>query len=1434
MINHPCLSDQPSRSFLNLALKDISFGMVRLAFIVGTFYPALLTVGLAAPYPNLYVGSNSSLATTNFSSGTINYANAFVGYSDVGNTANVVSNTLSIVFAGTVLNLSSNAYIGYNGYNGSNNEMEVAAGGVVTDSNGYIGYSNNSSGNYASVLGSENGSNSLWSNSGTLTVGYSGGGTLTLANGGTVVAAGGLTIASNSGSVGTLNIGSYGGSDTSGILIAPTISFGSGTGTINFNQTNAFTLTNAITGAGSIQQLGTGTTILTGSNTYSLGTVITAGTLQIGDGITDGSIQGNVTNSAQLVFDPAASSTALFSGTVTNVGANSDVLISSGTLQLGNGSSTSSILGFTDTNSDGGSGGKALTATNGANFLNSTSAFIAGGYGGKGSGGSSNGYSATAGSGGGAGGGAVSYAGTGILSNAGSIGGGFGGNGGNGATGSSEGSSGGSGGAGGGGISFAGMGVMSNSGSVTGGYGGSGGYGGNANYSSEYASYAGSGGSGGAGGGGISFAGMGVMSNSGSITGGAGGNGGAGGYALNNNAMGGAGGNAGNGVSFGGTGFLTNSGTIAGGSSGNGGYNGNFPAISGNGGMGVSFIGSGTLINSGTISGGNNGFSQFGPPTPSLALGVVFSGASNTLVNLGSGTINGGVSMAGSNNLATLFTGGVIKGPLDIGGAQSSTLTLDGQGTASWSTAVTGTTSFGGSLIKQGAGTWKIDSSLGNPTSALITAGTLQAEITNALGAGEVTLTNSATLSLATNLIVSSLLWNSTATVALNPNTYLTSTGVVTLTGAGTNDFNLSGWSLGSSPVELLSYGSGSLLSTKDFSALGVSGYTLSQSNNALWIFINLPDLYVGSNSTVTPTNFTSGTNIYGNTYVGYATNADKNLLTISGQGTILTNSTYLEVGVSGSGNRMVVTNGGVVTDATGNIGLYAEASNNSVLVAGAGSTWSNRFNINVGEAGSSNSVVISGGGKVFDENGFIDSPEVNSSNNSVLVTGSGSLWSNNSDLYVGASGTSNRLVISSGATVIDSNGYIDRGLASSNNSALVTGSNSLWSNNGVLYVGYEGTGNMLSISNGGRVVVTGNTNTNDYVIGNGFVIGYAINSSNSTVTVTGSNSLLTNTSQNNDSFNVGWYGSSNSLVISNGGTVDTKYGNIGYTNGTGNSVLVTGSNSAWNGSELYVGHWNSGNSLTVSAGGHVLLDSYLGVGSFQPGANSNTAIISGAGSLLSVGSSGEIDVGGENGFGNSLLITNKGAVFSQTAIIGSYGGDTNISSSNSALVTGAGSVWTNTGTFTIGQTGGANSLVITNGAHVINGGDAVIGDFRTAQSNSVLVTGAGSLWSNAGTLTIGNSGSGALTLSATSAVSASSIVIASQEGSSGTVNIGTPGGNSPGGMLSTPAITFGNGSGALNFDQSNTAALTSTISGVGTIQQLGSGTSILSASNSY
>jgi autotransporter-associated beta strand protein len=131
-------------------------------------------------------------------------------------------------------------------------------------------------------------------------------------------------------------------------------------GTVTFNRSNALTYAGVLSGTGAVQKQGLGTLTLTGTNTYTGGTTVSGGTLEIGAGGTTGSIAGNVTNDAALVFN--RSNNLTYAGVVSGIGtltkSGAGVLtltgnqtytggttISAGTLSLGSGGTTGSVLG---------------------------------------------------------------------------------------------------------------------------------------------------------------------------------------------------------------------------------------------------------------------------------------------------------------------------------------------------------------------------------------------------------------------------------------------------------------------------------------------------------------------------------------------------------------------------------------------------------------------------------------------------------------------------------------------------------------------------------------------------------------------------------------------------------------------------------------------------------------------------------------------------------------------------------------------------------------------------------------------------------------------------------------------------------------------------------------------------------------------------------
>src|SRR5262249_58268844 len=98
---------------------------------------------------------------------------------------------------------------------------------------------------------------------------------------------------------GTLEIGAGG---TTGSLGTGGVT---NNGTLAFNRSDDITVANSISGTGALRKLGANTLTLSGANSYSGGTTVTAGTLQ-GNAA---SLQGSIANNGAVVFDQATDGT---------------------------------------------------------------------------------------------------------------------------------------------------------------------------------------------------------------------------------------------------------------------------------------------------------------------------------------------------------------------------------------------------------------------------------------------------------------------------------------------------------------------------------------------------------------------------------------------------------------------------------------------------------------------------------------------------------------------------------------------------------------------------------------------------------------------------------------------------------------------------------------------------------------------------------------------------------------------------------------------------------------------------------------------------------------------------------------------------------------------------------------------------------------------
>lgn len=215
------------------------------------------------------------------------------------------------------------------------------------------------------------------------------------------------------------------------------------------------------------------------------------------------------------------------------------------------------------------------------------------------------------------------------------------------------------------------------------------------------------------------------------------------------------------------------------------------------------------------------------------------------------------------------------------------------------------------------------------------------------------------------------------------------------------------------------------------------------------------------------------------------------------------------------------------------------------------------------------------------------------------------------------------------------------------------------------------------------------------------------------------------------------------------------------HSNSTG-TATVTGAGSKWtNTSELTIGGRGVG-SLNIEAGGEV---SNAG-GAIGHGPNSTgTARVTGDGSKWTIHRY-DLTVGS---FGNGMLAVEAGGlVISAQTRIGDDSGST-----GTAVVTGAGSKWTNSSLLSIGYNG-AGTLAIDAGG-LVSTVSGRLGE-SSGSTGTATVSGAGSKWTNSSQLTIGGKGVGTLTIKAgglvTASTSSNTSFLGYDSGSTGTATV--------------------------------------------------------------
>lgn len=305
--------------------------------------------------------------------GTSNFAGHISGAGYIG----IGGNALGAQPSTVILTGNDNAAVEFQ--IGPDSTLQIGDGGTTGSlSNGshVVGYSDPFLGQYAILKFDRSDNVTLGSGLfGSLVLQQAGSGILTISGdnsafpsgyfyGSVVVSSGGISISSDNNLVGapialsnattlyTTATGTY----TSAVAVTGAATFNAASGTTAIW---SGLIANG-TGTGSLQVAGGGRLILTANDTYTGGTTVSAGTLQIGNGGADGLVVGDISNNGALVFDRsgsfgltgmvsgAGSLTMAGTGTLILTGANNytgATTIIAGTLQLGGGGAAGSILG---------------------------------------------------------------------------------------------------------------------------------------------------------------------------------------------------------------------------------------------------------------------------------------------------------------------------------------------------------------------------------------------------------------------------------------------------------------------------------------------------------------------------------------------------------------------------------------------------------------------------------------------------------------------------------------------------------------------------------------------------------------------------------------------------------------------------------------------------------------------------------------------------------------------------------------------------------------------------------------------------------------------------------------------------------------------------------------------------------------------------------
>ena len=550
---------------------------------------------------------------------------------------------------------------------------------------------------------------------------------------------------------------------------------------------------------------------------------------------------------------------------------------------------------------------------------------------------------------------------------------------------------------------------------------------------------------------------------------------------------------------------------------------------------------------------------------------------------------------------------------------------------------------------------------------------------------------------------------------------------------------------------------------TGNWATNGVGGALYADGNN-VFFDDSLTANPVVSGGTVSPStvSFNNNTAVY---TIAAAIGGAGTTLTKGGTAvTALTGANTYTSNTLANAGTLVVSNGGAINSPFATLNVGSGSTRGTVTLADGGSiTVRQLLATNLAINGISNSFFnFSGGTLTTSNNNGLAAAILVPTNTTVYAIKSS--WNMNGGTNYIACANTNPVISGYSITI----GYQTNNVAVTVNSNAVFTTQNPWGTvtnmQMVLGNGVGTFGNRLIITNGGRAVFRRGASSGDVAL----AIANSAGTSSNGVIVAGTNgsggkatfdcgvgnnriNLGANTSTTNNWVLVGdggvitnvslfIYGSTNSLTITNGGQVYTAGAVIARAPAYGSYVMVGGADSA-------------GNKATLFSSGDVTLGGNAGAAG---PANGNWIWVDQNG-LITNTTTGKIGIGMDtNAFGNYLVITNGGQVFSKTAsVIGNW------PNANNNFVTIGGSFGTtnslwnlNATSLTIGNNAAAtnNFVTLSTGGVLTNVSSIILGGV-----NSALIFNGGKVSANASSALIVTN---ATTLFATNWVQAGGAII--------------------------------------------------------------------------